>query len=136
MRRLCEMETVQIETTSACLLSCSNCTRFCGHKAPFFMEPEPFKAAIDSMVDFPAVIGLMGGEPLLHPRFEEYCEYALAKIVAVTDTLDTEEVELRACEELQTALLTSATVVDSLWGEAAAVSVNGRWTQGENLEAK
>ena len=30
MRRLSDMETIQIEITNACVLQCGNCTRFCG----------------------------------------------------------------------------------------------------------
>lgn len=80
------MQTIQIELTSACVLKCSNCTRFCGtHKVPFFMEFEDFKKAIDSLVEFAhtspyGLVGFMGGEPLLHPMFAEFCEYALSKI--------------------------------------------------------
>lgn len=80
-----EHRTIQIELTSACVLRCSNCTRFCGtHKVPFFLEWEQFKAAIDSLVGYSvqphAMIGFMGGEPLLHPEFTKFCEYAAGKI--------------------------------------------------------
>src|ERR1017187_3232674 len=85
MRPLSDMDTIQIELTSACVLKCSNCTRFCGtHAVPFFMEPELFRQAIDSLVGFTegtrGMVGLMGGEPLLHPDFGEFCEYAAARI--------------------------------------------------------
>jgi len=85
MRSPAEQNTIQIELTSACVLKCSNCTRFCGtHKVPFFLEEDEFKAAIDSLVDYAklphALVGFMGGEPLLHPKFAEFCEYAATKI--------------------------------------------------------
>jgi hypothetical protein len=32
------------------------------------------------MIDYPKMVGIMGGEPLLHPLFEEFCKYALSKI--------------------------------------------------------
>jgi len=32
------------------------------------------------MVGYPKMVGFMGGEPLLHPKFEEYCKYAQSKI--------------------------------------------------------
>jgi len=32
------------------------------------------------MINFPGITGFIGGEPLLHPQFEEFCEYALNKI--------------------------------------------------------
>ncbi len=85
MRSLFEMQTIQIELTSACVLKCSNCTRFCGtHQVPFFMEPDLFKKSIDSLVDFAmgtkGIVGFMGGEPLLHPDFVEFCDYAATKL--------------------------------------------------------
>jgi len=76
MRSLPNMETIQIEVTNACIKQCSNCTRLCGHSnKPFFMSFDQVKQAIDSLVDFPNRIGIMGGEPLLHPEFKEICEY-------------------------------------------------------------
>lgn len=81
MRNLLSMDTIQIEITNACIHACSNCTRFCGHhKKPYMMGYEQFKEAIDSLVEFPNMTGFMGGEPLLHPDFEKFCEYAVSKI--------------------------------------------------------
>lgn len=77
MRALMKMDTIQIEVTNACVLACGNCTRMVGHKKPFFMEWETFTRAVDSMVGFPHMTGIMGGEPLLHPRFPDMCDYAL-----------------------------------------------------------
>lgn len=85
MRSPAEMSTIQIELTSACVLKCSNCTRFSGtHAKPFFISEKEFHKAIDSLVGYSqlphAVVGFMGGEPLLHSKFADFCEYALAKI--------------------------------------------------------
>lgn len=85
MRSPAEMQTIQIELTSACVKRCSNCTRFSGtkQKETFIGEAE-FKAAIGSLVGYAelphAVVGFMGGEPLLHPQFAEFCKYAASKI--------------------------------------------------------
>lgn len=76
-----EMDTIQLEVTNACIYNCSNCTRFVGHhKKPFFISFENFKNGIDSLIEFPKIIGITGGEPLLHPLFKEFCEYAISKI--------------------------------------------------------
>jgi len=85
MRSPASMSTIQVELTSACVLKCSNCTRFCGtHRVPFYLDEQEFKAAIDSLVEYSrmehAMVGFMGGEPLLHPKFSEFCDYALSKI--------------------------------------------------------
>jgi len=66
------MKTIQIELTNACPHSCSNCTRFCGwHEKPFFMDKTTFRKALKSLEGFPGMIGIMGGEPTLHPDFKE-----------------------------------------------------------------
>lgn len=77
MRRLTDMDTIQIEITNACHLACSNCTRLVSHiRKPFMMPVEDFKVAIETMRDYPKMTGIMGGEPLLHPQFKEICEIA------------------------------------------------------------
>lgn len=86
MRPLPEMDTVQIEITNACINQCSNCTRLVGHhQKPYFMDFETFKTAIDSLEEYAKtpgthIVGMMGGEPLLHPDFERFCEYMREKI--------------------------------------------------------
>lgn len=79
MRPLSEMAVIQIDILSSCHLSCANCTRFVSHhKHNYAMDADCFRKAIASLDGFPGRIGLMGGEPLLHPRFREllaiYCE--------------------------------------------------------------
>jgi hypothetical protein len=79
------MSTIQIELTSSCVKRCSNCTRFSGTKQKeFFLSEEEFHKAIDSLVEYSrlphAMVGLMGGDPVLHPQFADFCEYALSKI--------------------------------------------------------
>ncbi len=81
MRPLVDMDVIQIEITNACVHQCSNCTRLIGHpKKPFFMEMDFFKKAVDSLVDYPKMIGIMGGEPLLHPQFEEMTTYLKSRV--------------------------------------------------------
>lgn len=38
------------------------------------MTVEQFKAALASLKDWPGLIGIIGGEPLMHPQFKEICE--------------------------------------------------------------
>lgn len=76
MRNVREMPDVQIEITNACIYQCSNCTRFCGHhQTPYFMEFDDVKKAINSLDGFQGNIGIMGGEPTLHPQFVEISKY-------------------------------------------------------------
>ena len=77
MRNICEMNIVQIDVTNMCDRSCSNCTRFCGHYRPtkiYFMESDYYEKAVISLKEFPGIVGMIGGEPTLHPRFAELCE--------------------------------------------------------------
>lgn len=81
MRPLIEMDTIQIEITNQCHNRCSNCTRLVGHHSkPYYMDMNTFKKSVDSMTDYSNMTGVMGGEPLLHPQFEEMCEYLHSKI--------------------------------------------------------
>ena len=71
-----DMTIIQIDITNACTFNCSNCTRFCGqHKKPFFMDFETFKKAVDSLKDFKGMVGIIGGEPTLHPEFDKFVKY-------------------------------------------------------------
>lgn len=76
MRSPADMEIIQIDITNSCIHNCSNCTRFCGlHKKPFFMDFETFKKAVDSLKGYKGIVGIMGGEPTLHPEFSRFIEY-------------------------------------------------------------
>lgn len=78
-----------IDVTNACPRRCSNCTRLTAHvREPFFMDLGQYEAALQAYADFPydsennpdagdppglKRIGMMGGEPLVHPQFSELC---------------------------------------------------------------
>ncbi len=75
MKPIYKAAVAQIEVTNACNNQCANCTRFIGHhRKPFFMDLDTIKKAIESLEGFPGGIGLMGGEPTLHPQFAEICK--------------------------------------------------------------
>ncbi len=70
-----DIRCIHIEVTNACNITCANCTRFVGHhKEPFFMTLEMVKKALDSLEGFPGRVGIMGGEPTIHPQFAEICK--------------------------------------------------------------
>jgi hypothetical protein len=76
MRSPADMTVIQVDITNACTKRCANCTRFCGHQVkPFFMDFDTFKNAIASMAGFPGIVGIMGGEPTIHPEFEAFALY-------------------------------------------------------------
>lgn len=77
---------IQIDVTNKCHQGCSNCTRSLAHVTePFEMTVAEFKRAVDALRDFPAksgpnpqndgvkVVGIIGGEPTLHPEFKSLC---------------------------------------------------------------
>lgn len=81
MKSPADMKVIQIDITNACHKSCSNCTRFCGeHAKPSYMDLDTFKKAVDSMEGFGGIVGIMGGEPTLHPQFPEMLEYYSSKV--------------------------------------------------------
>jgi len=81
MRSIFASKLVQIEVTNACVNQCANCTRCVGHHPkPFFMDLEMVEKIIDSLDGFNGEIGLMGGEPTLHPEFEKICKLFQQKI--------------------------------------------------------
>lgn len=79
MRPMSEMYIAQIDVTTRCAFQCSGCTRMIGHVPVRDMDLETFKRAVDSLEGFPGMIGVIGGEPLLWPHFEEATEYLVAK---------------------------------------------------------
>lgn len=67
-----KIRTIHIEVTNACNLQCANCTRYVGHhRTPYFMTLDEVRRSIGSLVNFPGNVGIMGGEPTLHPEFSE-----------------------------------------------------------------
>ncbi len=86
MKSPAEMRIILIDITNACVQQCSNCTRFCGHhKKPFFMDYETFCRAVDSLDGFPGTVGIIGGEPTIHPDFERMAKYLGEKRGPKTD---------------------------------------------------
>ena len=77
----CRQWAIQIDVTNSCPRACSNCTRLIGHvNKPFFMPVAAFRHAVACLRNFltesppdaihrKKVLGVIGGEPLLHPEF-------------------------------------------------------------------
>lgn len=66
---------IQIHITRACDLACPSCTQGSnlGGK-PTVMTLENFEIATKSLRDYYGVVGIFGGNPTLHPRFQELCD--------------------------------------------------------------
>ena len=77
MRNIRDMWTIQIDITNVCNKTCSNCTRFCGHYTKdrlYNLDLNYIEDIIISLKDYNGCVGLIGGEPTLHPNFLEICE--------------------------------------------------------------
>ena len=76
MRPIWEAWYCHIEVTNICAQNCAYCTRYIRHVRKdqmYFMDLDFFRKAVLSLEGFPGKIGIIGGEPLLHPKFEEMC---------------------------------------------------------------
>lgn len=65
---------LQIWTTRACDRSCYGCTQGSNLAGkPGFITPDQFKIAVDSLTDYFGVVGIFGGNPAIHPQFDDLC---------------------------------------------------------------
>lgn len=66
---------IQIVITTACTLRCSNCTQLLPFRQDYrHMSLDCFRLAVESLIEWPGVIGIFGGNPCNHPKFPEICE--------------------------------------------------------------
>ena len=76
MKPIFESETIQIDITNHCFLSCLYCSRYNRHlkrEQRRHMSVDQIRTALDTLRIWPGKIGIIGGEPLLHPDFAEIC---------------------------------------------------------------
>ena len=76
MRPIWEAWFCHIEINNICPQNCAYCTRYIRHvrkDQEYNMDLGMFRKAVVSLNGFPGRLGIIGGEPLLHPRFEEIC---------------------------------------------------------------
>lgn len=73
MQYIYEAWCIQIDITNYCVQSCLYCSRYNRHlrgEQREHMSLENFLTALKSLKDWPTKIGIIGGEPLLHPQFQ------------------------------------------------------------------
>ena len=72
MRSPSEMGIICIDITNKCDLACSNCTRLLANQDYFWdMTIENFRTAVKTLKDFQGVVVIIGGNPCMHPKFDE-----------------------------------------------------------------
>lgn len=68
-------DTIQVIVTRACDLACSNCTQLLPFRQDAkHMSLAVFRQAVESLVDWPGIVGVFGGNPCVHPEFPGLCE--------------------------------------------------------------
>ena len=66
---------VQIHITRACDKACFGCTQGSNLSGKTgFIPVEKFEEAVVSLKDYFGVVGIFGGNPALHPKFDELCQ--------------------------------------------------------------
>ena len=66
---------IQIVVTHACPFKCSHCSQMVPHQHNNnTMSLDEIENALYTLRDYPGHIGLFGGEPTIHPNFEEICK--------------------------------------------------------------
>ena len=74
MRSPYQMKIICIDVTNKCDLGCSNCTRLLENQDAFWeMTPENFRLAVRSLADYPGIVAVIGGNPVMHRHFPELC---------------------------------------------------------------
>jgi len=82
MKAINEAWCCQIELTNFCGHDCLYCSRYNKHirkDQKYHMSLKFLGKALDSLKDWPAKIGIIGGEPLKHPDFEKCCKLIQSK---------------------------------------------------------
>jgi hypothetical protein len=72
---------LQIHVTRACDRACFGCTQGSNLAGkPVMMTPEEFEQAVRSLDGYFGVVGMFGGNPVLSPHFDAYCEILRAHV--------------------------------------------------------
>jgi hypothetical protein len=71
---------LQVQVTRACDLACHHCTQGSNLAGrPSMMSPDQFDAACASLEGYFGVVGMFGGNPCMHPQFDELCRIMRAR---------------------------------------------------------
>jgi hypothetical protein len=72
---------LQIWVTRACDRACFACTQGSNLAGkPEFMSVDQFRCAVESVRDYFGVIAMFGGNPTIHPQFDELCKVFREKL--------------------------------------------------------
>lgn len=72
---------LQVWVTRACDKQCFGCTQLSNLRGPYGrMTPEQFDLALQSLSGYFGVVGMFGGNPCVHPQFDELCRIMRARV--------------------------------------------------------
>lgn len=75
MRAPSNMHIICIDITNKCDLACSNCTRLLENQDKHWeMSLDNFRIACKSLVNYKGTIAIIGGNPVMHSKFNEICQ--------------------------------------------------------------
>lgn len=77
MKPIWEAYMCHIDITNVCPSACIYCDRYIRHTRKdqrFFMNLEQIENALKSLKEWRGYIGIMGGEPTVHPQFDKVCK--------------------------------------------------------------
>lgn len=81
MRSPRDMHIICVDVTNKCDLKCSNCTRLLANQTKLWdMTPDNFRLALRSLKNFKGVIAMIGGNPCMHPQFDELCRIFVEEV--------------------------------------------------------
>ena len=81
MKAPSQMGIICVDVTNKCDLSCSNCTRLLENQEGYWdMSLANWRLALRSLSDYPGTIAMIGGNPCMHPKFEELCKIFVEEI--------------------------------------------------------
>lgn len=74
MKHIYKAWLIQIEVTNACGIRCAHFPRAVRHfEKPYFADLDFIDRALASLEGWKRGVGCMGGEPTLHPEFQDIC---------------------------------------------------------------
>ena len=78
MIKMTDQWCIQVDITNVCVghdcLYCSRYNRHIRNDQKYFMPLEQVDKVLNSLVGWPKTIGIIGGEPILHPQFIDICK--------------------------------------------------------------
>lgn len=74
-------DTIQLVVTTACDLACSNCTELLPFRRDYrHMSVDVFREGLRSLRGWHGVRGVFGGNPVLHPQFEDLMQVLIEEV--------------------------------------------------------